>query len=117
MQNYRLPRWRHTVRTISSVVCTLAPVCLLTLACAAQAAAPGANSDPVYQQLRNIGLSGEAVAVKDLDLKRDAATFHFHSGTVCFVTPVQGKVTGAVFVGDGSLSLVPPAPDEARSLK
>ena len=31
----------------------------------------GPNSDPVYQQLRNAGLSGEAVSVSNLDLKRE----------------------------------------------
>jgi len=78
---------------------------------------PNSNSNFEYQQLRNIGLSSEAVAVKDLTLKRDAATFHLHSGTVCFVTPVQGKVTGAVFVGDGNLILDPPFPIERSSLR
>jgi hypothetical protein len=51
------------------------------------------NSDPTYQQLRNLTLSGEAVAVNNFKLKRDAATFHLRSGTVRFVPPVQGKVT------------------------
>src|SRR4051812_33647284 len=60
------------------------------------------NSHPVYQQLRNAGLSGEAVSVSNLDLKRDIGTFHLRSGTVCFLTPAQGKVTGAVFMGDGN---------------
>jgi hypothetical protein len=80
------------------------------------APAAGPNSDPVYQQLRNIGLSGEAVTVSNFDLKRDAATFHLHSGTVCFVAPVQGKVTGAVFVGDGTMVLDSPIPVERASL-
>ena len=78
---------------------------------------PTSNSDSNYQQLRNIGLSGEAISVKGLDLKRDAATFHLRSGTVCFVPPVQGKITGAVFTGDGTMSLDPPTADERRSLK
>jgi hypothetical protein len=39
-----------------------------------------ANSDPAYVQLRNLGLSGEAVAVSNLTLKRDAATFSFAVG-------------------------------------
>lgn len=76
-----------------------------------------ANSDPTYQQLRNLGLGGEAVAVGNLTLKRDAATFHLRSGTVCFVTPVQGKVTGAVFIGDGNLVLDTPLVTERNSLK
>ena len=93
---------------------------ILFLACNSQAqtqAGSAANSDPTYQQLRNISLGSEAVTVSNLDLKRDAATFHLKSGTVCFVTPVQGKVTGAVFRGDGSMTLDPPTPIERASLK
>jgi hypothetical protein len=78
---------------------------------------PGPNSDPAYQQLRNLTLSSDPIAVESIDLKRDAATFHLKSGTVCFTPPVEGRVTGAVFVGDGSMTLDPPTPDERRSLK
>jgi hypothetical protein len=84
---------------------------------AADTPAPGPNADPTYQQLRNLSLGGEAVSVTNFDLKRDAGTFHLHSGTVCFVTPVQGKVTGAVFVGDGNFVLDPPQESERQSLK
>ncbi|MFZ0287131.1 MAG: hypothetical protein WAL32_18030, partial [Terriglobales bacterium] len=84
----------------------------------AQSVTPQApNSDPAYQQLRNIGLGSEAVSVKDFTLKRDAATFHLHSGNVCFVTTVGGKVTGAVFVGDGNMVLDPPLAIERSTLK
>ena len=53
----------------------------------------------------------------DLTLKRDAATFHLRSGNVCFVSAVQGKVTGAVFVGDGNMVLDPPLAMERSTLK
>ena len=79
--------------------------------CAAQTpAAPsaGPNSDPTYQALRNVGLSGEAVSVNNVELKRDAGIFHLRSGTICFVAPVNSKVTGAVFSGDGNFVLDPP---------
>ena len=82
---------------------------LVVVAAGQSAAAPAPNSDPTYQALRNLTLSGEAVTVTTFDLHREAGTFHLHSGTVCFVTPVQGKVTGAVFVGDGNFVLDPPA--------
>ena len=82
----------------------------------AQTTTPGPNSDPVYQQLRNIGLGSESVTVKDLELKRDAATFHLN-GNVCFVAPVNGRVTGAVFMGNGTMVLHPPVPLEKSSLK
>jgi Peptidase family M1 domain len=105
------------LRHNSSLVCTLAVVSLSAALARAQTGAPAPNADPVYQQLRSIGLGGEAVNVKDFELKRDAATFHLHSGTVCFTAPVQGKVTGAVFVGSGNLVIDPPSLDEAKSLK
>jgi hypothetical protein len=76
----------------------------------------GPNADPVYQQLRNITLTGDAYTVENIVLKRDAATFHLRSGTICFVPPVQGRVTGAVFVGEGTMSLDPPSAQERRSL-
>src|SRR5271167_1585027 len=84
---------------------------------AADNPAPVPNSDGTYQQLRNLTLGGEAVSVANFELKRDAGTFHLHSGTVCFVTPVQGKVTGAVFVGEGNFVLDPPEESERQSLK
>jgi hypothetical protein len=51
----------------------------------------GRNSDPTYQQLRNLTLGNEAVSLNNLDLRRDVATFHLRSGTVCFVTPSRAK--------------------------
>ncbi len=90
----------------------------MVLACRAQTAyAPGSNADPTYQQLRNIGLGSEAVTVKNFELVRDGARFHFHTGAFCFVAPVQGKITGAVFVGDGNMVLDPPIPSEVAALK
>src|SRR6516164_4049951 len=89
---------------------------LVVLAWARQAIAQAPNADGYYQQLRNITLGSEAVTVNNVTLKRDAATFQLNSGTVCFLSPVQGKVTGAVFVGEGRLLLTPPQPSEQRSL-
>jgi Peptidase family M1 domain len=77
----------------------------------------GPNSDPVYRQLRNITVGTESVSVANFVLKRDAATFHLHSGTVCFVPPVNGKITGAVFLGDGNMTLDAPNDTERRSLR
>src|SRR5574341_580892 len=75
-----------------------------------------ANSDPTYQQLRNVGLSGEVSTVNNLVLKRDAGTFTFHSGSFQFLAPVNGKVTGAVFIGNGSFTLTPPLEMEKKTL-
>jgi hypothetical protein len=91
-------------------------VLLTPHAFAQKAPAMAPNSDPTYQQLRNLALGGEAVAVNNFALKRDAGTFHLRAGTVCFAAAVQGKVTGAVFVGDGNFILTPPIASEVRSL-
>ena len=74
------------------------------------------NGDGYYQQLRNISLQGESIAISNVTLKRDAATFQLNSGMLCFVTPVNNKVTGAVFVGEGKLLLDPPVAAEHASL-
>src|SRR5438105_1047313 len=92
-------------------------ILLLVSSGQSQQTQPPANSYPAYKELRNVGLSGETVTVSNLNLKRDAATFHLRSGTVCFVSAVQGKVTGAVFVGEGNMGLTPPIPVENRMLK
>ena len=74
------------------------------------------NSDPAYQALRALTMGQESVNLSNFDLRREVATFHLRSGVVCFVAPVQGKVTGAVFVGEGNLALDPP-PSERSMLK
>ena len=86
----------------------------------APASTPAANlpnSDPVYRQLRQISIGSESSAVNNLILKRDAGTFTFRTGTFYFLAPVEGKVTGAVFMGDGLFSLEPPTNAERRSLR
>jgi len=106
---------RYRLLTVS-YLCGVGSILAASVA-AQTAATQGANSYPAYQALRNLTLGNEAVSVKNLDLKRDAGTFHLNSGTVCFVPPVNGMVTGAVFGGDGSFSLYPPLESERKSLK
>jgi hypothetical protein len=80
-----------------------------------------ANTDPVYQQLRQTGkteseFGGPFATVNNLILKRDANVFTLRSGEIYFVPPIEGRVTAAVFVGDGEMTLVPPTPIEKHSL-
>jgi Peptidase family M1 domain len=76
-----------------------------------------ANSMAIYGALRNLTLGSESVSLSNIDLKRDAGIFRFRSGTVCFTPPINGKVTGAVFVGDGTFLLNPPSESERKSLE
>lgn len=80
-------------------------------------AAPKAvNSHAVYQQLRNVGIGSEAVSVSNFVMKRDVGAFTFN-GTFSFLAPVNGKVTGAVFSGQGSLKIEPVAGIERATLR
>ena len=80
-----------------------------------------ANTDPVYVQLRkrsddSQSFSGSFATVNNLILKRDAATFTLRSGELYFLNPVQDQITGAVFLGEGEITLTPPTPVEKTSL-
>lgn len=79
-----------------------------------------ANSDPLYQKIRqnlNIKtLAGEVAVVNNLILKKDQGVFTLKTGEIYFLAPVEGRVTGAVFIGDGEFSLTPPVESEKKAL-
>jgi hypothetical protein len=80
-----------------------------------------ANTDPVYQQVRQMAsgaadFAGDYATVTNLALKREAATFTLKSGEVYFLKPVEGRITGAVFIGEGEMTLTPPTDVEKQSL-
>jgi len=75
-----------------------------------------ANSNAFYQQLRGLLPGGEVVTINNFELHRDAATFTFRRGDFAFYGEVNGKITGAVFKGDGHLRLEPPTPEERHNL-
>ena len=74
-----------------------------------------ANSDPDYLKLRNIGL-GDSVKVDDVTLNLDVGTIHFKTGTLTYLTPIEGVETGAVFTGEGHFSLKPVTALDAKEL-
>jgi hypothetical protein len=113
--------WRSAgdVSLVPSIVIVaffLASLTSLVPIAGAQNPVPGPNADPTYHALRDLSLSGEPVKVDNFELKREAGTFHLRSGTVCFSAAVAGKVTAAVFSGDGNFVLDPP-PSERPMLK
>jgi hypothetical protein len=74
-----------------------------------------ANSDPVYRLLREIGL-GQTFRFDNFTLPWDAATFQFEKGTLTMLSPVNGVVTGAIFIGEGHFNLKPVISMDAREL-
>lgn len=79
-------------------------------------APPAATAHPAYVELRNASIEAQALQVKDFVLAKDAATFTL-TGAVHLLTPVKGKITGAVFLGQGSMKYVPPIASERGMLR
>ncbi|HEV8486975.1 MAG TPA: carboxypeptidase regulatory-like domain-containing protein, partial [Blastocatellia bacterium] len=75
-----------------------------------------ANSDPVYRQLRELGL-GQTFRFDNFTVNSDAATFQFQKGTLTMLSPVKGIVTGAIFIGDGHFNLKPATALDTLELK
>src|ERR1035441_6812171 len=104
----------------------LLPVVLLAVSASAQTAAKiiepsgtakAPNAQQVYAALRADLPGTDGVSVKDFTLEREGGTFHFDQGDFYFYTPVEGKVTGAVFVGKGQFTLKVKDAAEERSLE
>jgi len=94
----------------------IAPIILTTTAKEIKATP---NKNELYQSLRKQSsdpVFDSYAKVNNLVIKRDAATFTLRSGEIYFFSPVEGKVTGAVFIGDGEFSLTPPTKIEKDTL-
>jgi hypothetical protein len=105
-RRFRLPKRRPTA---------CATWILMITACISFAAV-SANSDPNYAALRGSQLS-ESYSTDNIVLKRDAGTFTLKTGTISFPPPVLGKVTLAVFIGEGEFALKPAHWTETNQLK
>jgi peptidase M1-like protein len=76
-----------------------------------------AKGKELYDQIKAFSLNGGSVAVKELVLTRDRAQMSFN-GSLYFNQPIDGHVTGAVFIGEGKFSAaVPPNEFEKDNLK
>jgi hypothetical protein len=75
-----------------------------------------ANSDPVYRNLRGAGL-GTTFHFDNVTVPLDAATMEFRKGTLTFLSPVNGIVTGAIFIGEGHFNLKPLTALDTQELK
>jgi len=75
-----------------------------------------ANSDPVYRQLRDIGV-GRTHQLEHVVLPMDVGTFEFKSGTITLLSVVNRYETGAIFVGQGHFTLKPVVHLDKEELK
>ena len=101
---------------ISCCLVFLAATIFFAPSAAAQQSAAGGGKE-FYDQVRAFSLTGGSAKVSGLVLKRDRVQMTF-TGTFYFATPIEGHVTGAVFVGDGTFSApVPPSDFEKENVR
>src|SRR5215471_4020260 len=79
-------------------------------------AAAYVNSDPVYRQLRDIGL-GTTHKCENFTLRMDVGTFELKSGTLTLLALVHNFETGAIFVGKGHFTLQPALRIDTQEMK
>ena len=82
----------------------------------AQQQKPVGNVHPSYKELRSVAVGTEAYEVNNFAVAKDTATFTL-TGTLHLLAPVQGKVTGAVFLGKGAMAYTPPIAVERAMLR
>ena len=109
---HRAARWSR-VEAVRAGCRILALLLLLAGPLAGRAQQAAALLD----ELHRIGLDApQTFKVTDLYLQRDALRLHLQHGTLVFLTPVAGRVTGALFEGAGEVLVVPPQPAERQQL-
>lgn len=74
------------------------------------------NANVIYQALRSRA-PGQSFKVKALTLKRDAGELRLNEGVVTLYSEINGRITGAIFQGTGSLHIEPPTAMEKHQLK
>jgi peptidase M1-like protein len=85
--------------------------CLMFVSTVARAQeAPTSKQNEIYNQLKAFSLTGGAVEVKGVVLKRVRTQITL-DGTVYLSQPVDGKITGAVFIGEGKFVAETPEND------
>ena len=120
---------RKARRSSRTAACVALVICAMTLSQAQNApstepsqpatkpVAQSISAEALYLQLRSVGLD-KSRAYRIRETSFDPAAFHItlDDGTIAFTEDVAGHITGAFFVGDGEVLLVPPDKVERASM-
>ncbi len=80
-------------------------------------AANGLDPQEILNQLQNVHVDpGQVYLLRHAQLIRDRAKIFFNRGYIGFFTKAAGEITGAVYVGQGEILLIPPTRVEKESL-
>src|SRR5689334_16845234 len=76
-----------------------------------------AEADAMLAQLSKIRLDKKQIySVRDITLTRDVLSISLNRGAIVFTEALDGKVTGAVFVGNGDVLAIPSDAGEKQQL-
>ena len=76
-----------------------------------------AGADAMLTQLSKISLDKKQIySVRDITLTRDVLSISLNRGALAFTEAIDGKVTGAVFLGNGDILAIPPNAAEKQQL-
>src|SRR5688572_18702587 len=90
---------------------------LILLLAAPVSGRPLPQSDGILAQLSKIRIDKtQIVNVRDVTINRDVLSISLNRGAIAFTEAVDGRTTGAVFVGSGDILAIPPDPIERRQL-
>jgi len=89
---------------------------IAAFAASAAVAAP-TEADAMLTQLSKIRLDKKQIyTVRDITLNRDVLSISLNRGAVAFTEALDGRVTGAVFIGSGDILAIPPDRIEKQQL-
>src|SRR5262245_3313953 len=78
---------------------------------------PPGDAEDILTQLTKIRLDKSRIQyIRDVTLRRDVLTIALNRGVIAFLEPINGKVTGAVFIGSGEIVAIPPDPIEKQQV-
>src|SRR5216683_1705150 len=87
-----------------------------TCALAASTECPQTTSE-LYSRIRSVGLDPQRVYhVRDASIDRPNLHIDLDDGTLAFTEDICGRITGALFEGEGEIRLRPPSRVERGSL-
>jgi len=79
--------------------------------------APPGEAQEILTQLSKIRLDKSHIHyIRDITIRRDVLTIALNRGAIAFLEPINGKVTGAVFIGGGEIVAIPPDPIEKEQV-
>ena len=80
--------------------------------------ADASRLEAIFKGFYPVGLDVEhPLHLQNFTLARDAMELTFHQGTLYLARPLEGEVTGAYFLGEGKIKVVPPNKTERKALK